>query len=185
MDIWYTQGYNSRVYLLFALPLALGIESFVENLDIKLNTPVVYTCVSERINGYLPAGIEVFDHRVPVRKHSEIEAARYLFDVRGGSDYIGALINAYNTLENLDGVIMEKPGKKRNQSIDIKKQIRHTKYTTIEDGILIDAMLDSGSQSYLNPHLLFRWLTKSAEGEPRSYRIIRTGVYVSNGENFE
>ena len=36
LDLWYTEGFNTRLYLTFALPLSLGLESLCETVDIRL-----------------------------------------------------------------------------------------------------------------------------------------------------
>ena len=36
IPVWYTQGFNSRLYIAFALPLSLGFESDYEAMDLKI-----------------------------------------------------------------------------------------------------------------------------------------------------
>ncbi|MEG1863452.1 MAG: TIGR03936 family radical SAM-associated protein, partial [Oscillospiraceae bacterium] len=37
LPVWYSLGYNPRIYLTFALPLTLGHESICESFDFRLN----------------------------------------------------------------------------------------------------------------------------------------------------
>ena len=184
LDLWYTQGYNRRPYLLFALPLALGVESFTENLDIRLETNFSEIDFTKRINHSLPKGIKVFDCRYPLMKHSEIAAARYLFDIRDG-EYLNAFFSACRTLSVLDEIITEKHGKKGTKNVDIKADILRINCINSTDRLLVDVLVSAGNQANLNPLTLFNKLIEFAGREPEYYRVIRTGMLTHDGKNFE
>ena len=49
LDIWYTQGFNSRPYLQFAIPLPLGVSSVYEVVDIRFNTEVTKESIFKKL----------------------------------------------------------------------------------------------------------------------------------------
>ena len=47
-DVWYTQGFNTHIYLMFASPLSLGFESEYEPMDFRINgdEPVTFNQIA-------------------------------------------------------------------------------------------------------------------------------------------
>ena len=45
IPLWYTQGFNPRAHMVFALPLPLGIEGSREALDIKIDETQILSLI--------------------------------------------------------------------------------------------------------------------------------------------
>ena len=76
---WYTEGFNSHLYLNFALPLSLGFESDYEILDFKItedNYPL--DLIKEKLSAVSPDYVEIIKVAEPWLKTSEIAFARFL-----------------------------------------------------------------------------------------------------------
>ena len=73
IPLWYTQGFNPRAFLTFALPLSLGVAGERESVDIKLeddgpsNEELVV-----RLNEALPNDLPVLAVTEPVMKPGKI-----------------------------------------------------------------------------------------------------------------
>ena len=51
IPVWYTQGFNPHIKLVFSTPLSVGSESVCEYLDIKLSRDMTLDEIKERLNG--------------------------------------------------------------------------------------------------------------------------------------
>ena len=71
ITMWYTEGFHPHLYMTFALPLSLGIESDYECVDMKLVDNISLEGVKERLNFALPASIRVIDVKPPVQKSNQ------------------------------------------------------------------------------------------------------------------
>ncbi len=54
INLWYTQGFNPRPYMSFSLPLSLGVESYCENVDLRILDNLTDEEIKERMNNALP-----------------------------------------------------------------------------------------------------------------------------------
>ena len=61
INLWYTQGFNPRPYMSFSLPLSLGVESYCENVDIRIIDDLTDEEIKVRVNDALPLGIRIID----------------------------------------------------------------------------------------------------------------------------
>ena len=79
IPLWYTQGFNPRAFLTFALPLSLGVAGERESVDIKLeddgpsNEELVV-----RLNEALPNDLPVLAVTEPVMKPGKIAYASFV-----------------------------------------------------------------------------------------------------------
>ena len=71
IPLWYTQGFNPHAYLMFPLPLSLGIESEVELLDVALIEELDTEELKDRLNSTMPEGLSIISAGKPVMKHTE------------------------------------------------------------------------------------------------------------------
>lgn len=69
---WYTEGFNPHLFITFALPLTLGVESLCESMDIRLTEEMGFEEVKNRLNVNLPDGIRITNVAVPVYKANDI-----------------------------------------------------------------------------------------------------------------
>ena len=73
ISVWYTQGFNPHLYIMFPLPLSLGYESECEIMDFNINDDDLSAGeVMERLNAVLPQGVRINEVYEPVMKHTEI-----------------------------------------------------------------------------------------------------------------
>lgn len=77
LPVWYTQGFNPHIYMTFALPLSLGVESRAETMDFRLEEELPFDQVAARLNACLPEGIRVLWAGEPVEKPEAIAWAEY------------------------------------------------------------------------------------------------------------
>ena len=59
LPILYSQGYNPRPMMVFALPLGVGIETRCDYLDVSLKCPYDADKFTEELNAFLPTGLRI------------------------------------------------------------------------------------------------------------------------------
>ncbi|MBO7452652.1 MAG: DUF2344 domain-containing protein [Clostridiales bacterium] len=60
MPILYTQGYNPRPMMVFALPLGVGIDTLGDFVDVSLSRVVDANEFMEKVNPNLPRGVKLY-----------------------------------------------------------------------------------------------------------------------------
>ena len=61
LPVWYTEGYNPRIYMTYAMPLSLGVCGERECMDIRLTEDVPLEDIAPRLNAHLPAGLQALE----------------------------------------------------------------------------------------------------------------------------
>ena len=56
LPVWYTEGFNPRIYMTYGMPLSLGIAGLRECMDIRLTEPVPLEAVKESWGSACPWG---------------------------------------------------------------------------------------------------------------------------------
>lgn len=89
LQVWYTEGFNSRLYINFALPLSLGFTSNYECFDFKLQqeTPVDFANLKQQLIAAAPPGLEIFNLAEPVNKTGKIAAAEFKITLQDPAVY--------------------------------------------------------------------------------------------------
>ena len=84
LPVWYTEGFNPRIYMTYAMPLSLGVAGERECMDIRLTQPVPYGEVADRLGRHLPQGLEVLGAAAPEHKLEETAWADYEIALEDG-----------------------------------------------------------------------------------------------------
>ena len=172
LPVWYTEGYNPRMYTQFMLPLSLGQESVREAMDFRLLEDIPHGEVTERINGALPLDIRILETTVPVCKNTDIASAEY---------EITADINKekFLTFAQSEKIITEKKTKKGIAEIDLKPCILAL---DVSDKITI--RLPAGNDFNINPQLLLDTYKRQCGEEIPRQRIVRVKIFCADGSEF-
>ena len=150
LNVWYTEGFNSHMFISFPLPLSLGLESTCEIADIKLIYPSDY--IGERINAFLPDGIEIFNTTAPKMKTAEIGYAKYaveLDDLSVPKEVLGERLKEFMARPE---IILSKKGKKGKETVfNAKDKIASHAVDVSGKKVMMTMTCDAGSESNLNP----------------------------------
>ena len=112
--MWYTEGFNAHLYLSFPLALSLGFESECEIAEIKLLSEEEN--IAERVNEFLPDGLDVYAAAEAVMDSNDIDAARYLIEVDDNEIPAEKMLEAWETLMAKDSIIVQKKTKKADEA---------------------------------------------------------------------
>ncbi len=172
LPVWYTEGYNPRMYVQFMLPLSLGQEGLREAADFRLLEDISHEEITERLNDSLPQDIRIVETSVPVKKNTDIASAEY--EITADIDNVKFLEFA-----ELEQIITEKKTKRGVSEIDLKPCL-----LSVETGEKLVLRLPAGNEFNINPQLVLSAYEKYAAERIRKQRIVRTKMFCVDGSDF-
>lgn len=188
IPVAFSKGFNPHPRLAFASALPVGVTSEGEYMDIILEIPMDPEKLCHKLNKALPAGIGVLkaveiDERTPSLT-SAIERASYRISI------LGKGLELQNKLEDFmvqSEIIVEKPGGKSQTRVNIRDMIHELKIINQgEDGIVIKAILSSGSKMNLKPELLVDSVFNftGLEKEELNVKIHRENLFIHRSDSW-
>ena len=157
INLWYTQGFNPRPYMSFSLPLSLGVESYCENVDLRILDDLTDEEIKERMNNALPLGIRIVDVYEDFMDCHDIVYSDYVYKFEFKDNEI-ALEKIIAVLES-DEILAQKKAKQGKRRIlketDIKQFIVKYNASIRDNNIVLNIRLLAGPDKNLNPTLLF------------------------------
>ena len=183
IPVWYTQGFNPRLYIMFPLALALGTESDVEIMDISLTEELDEQELMERVNAVMPEGMHINKVYKPVMNHKEIAYSEYeiRFCLMSDTD----ALNSFKDYLSQESIIVKKHSKKKGEiEVDIKPDVEVLSIDMEGEFVKHTVRLPSGNDKTVNSSLLMDGY-KAYSGE--DYRLIyttRTKILTKSLESF-
>lgn len=157
INLWHTQGFNPRPYMSFSLPLSLGVESYCENVDLRILDDLTDEEIKERMNNALPLGIRIVDVYEDFMDCHDIVYSDYVYKFEF-KDNETALEKIIAVLES-DEILAQKKAKQGKRRIlketDIKQFIVKYNASIRDNNIVLNIRLLAGPDKNLNPTLLF------------------------------
>ena len=152
VDIWYSEGFNPQPRIVFALPLPVGVESECELMDIKINHPMMFDEIKERISRNFPSEMSVLEVYSPTDKFKEIMYAQYTISLyspkieKNTSQKIKELFSRE--------CIVTKRSKSGEKEVNICDYIKEIDVYDKQDCVEISAIVSAGNENNLNPELI-------------------------------
>lgn len=171
LPVWYTEGFNPRIYMTYSMPLSLGVQGERECMDIRLTEDVPFDNVVRCLNEKLPPDINVFAAAEPVEKFDEIAYGDYeMYLEHDSSEKLKETLSA---LLNRDELLVMKHGKKGDKQIDIKPDFESAVMECESKEILkVSLRLPCSVSGSVNPSLLLEALKNYENLEPYA-QIVR------------
>lgn len=177
LPVWYTQGFNPRIYMAFAMPLSLGASGERECMDIRLTESIPLGDIPGRLNARLPEDIQVFDATEPVAKLDAIAYADYTLrlEAEDGARLRGRI----EGLLGREAVCVMKHGKKGDKELDIKPYFRDAAMEAGPGWLSLSLRLPCSVSGSVNPGLLLDALERYEGLEPYA-EVTRKGLLLED-----
>ena len=184
LPIWYTQGFNPRIYIMFPLTLSLGFESRVEVMDIALLEDIAFDEVVKALDAQMPEGMRIVSCSAPVHRHTEITYAEYI--IRLVTDRSNEETMAlFEDFLSKDKIEIEKRSKKKTVNIvDIRPSIDVKGMSADDDGLTLNVRLPAGGNFNLNASVVAETFLNMYGLKAELICIERTKILLANGEDF-
>ena len=187
VNLLFSEGFNPHPRMAFGQPLSLGYESLEEWLEIETQNELNLDFVQEKMNQYLPQGIQI----TGIKKQnswsksiaSTCQQAHYQIILPIGPCSLDA-DNLLHLFLAQKEILVEKSSKKHKeiQIVNIKPMIRFVTLSREDDFLIMNADLDAGSQSNLSPELLIQGFLRFSQLQiPRhQIKVLRTKLIFQN-----
>lgn len=190
IPIAYSSGFNPHQELSFGAPLALGVTSHAEYVDIKLDRDMPIAEIVDRLNANIPKGIRILGGAVLGEKakpamsivtHSRFTIRMKIKDLT--SEMLQKKIDSF--LENEKILVMKEQPKKNFalKEIDIKPMIVYmqvlpgSELNGSGNEYFVNCLLQNGSRANLNPELLMKAFIDFTGYEISGIKVNREELY--------
>ena len=177
LPVWYTQGFNPRVYMAFAMPLSLGAYGEKECMDIRLTEEMP----EEEICMHLPEGLPVRGAAEPVYRLEDAAWADYELFLEAGDP--AGLMDKLQALLAQETIPVMKHTKKGEREMDIRPYFQGMEIHREEDGVSGRVRLPCSTAGSVNPALLLDALGQYTGEEPL-VQITRKGLLTQDFSEF-
>lgn len=173
LPLWYTEGFNPRPRLQFALPLSLGYESDWEIVDVRLDDDAFPNEeVFARLCAAAPEGLTVFRVADPVHKPGEVAFARFALTMA-----VPEGIEAFFAQEE---ILSEKKTKKGSlKTVNIRPLIAD--WSRTPEGLTLTL---AAGQDNLNPALVLEAMSAFFDRPVAASAVRRTLLLDAEGKEF-
>ena len=175
LPLLYTQGFNPRPMLVFALPLGVGLDTEGDYFDVSMEVPVEPEEYIRRINEELPDGLRVLSAvSIDEPKNSlmsVVTCASYRIEAPGITD---AVLKVFGQ----ESVETMKKSKGREIKVDIRPLLIKPLTSSAPDAA--EYMCYAGSQQNLRPDVLLKALCETQGYDEKAAldaRITRLALY--------
>lgn len=161
IDVEFSKGFNPHMSLSIAQPLAVGVYSKGEYLDLVLLSEENEDELIKKLNKNAPRGIEflealnIGDKKLP-QSMAAVEGALYVlkFNLKNNNK----VEEEFNDLLKEDKWEVLKKGKKGERLMDLKSLIKEMKFWEKEGEFILRILVSCGSRENLSPQILADFL---------------------------
>ncbi len=175
LPLYYSQGYNPHLRLVFALPVSLYQDALYDIFDVDILEQVDPAQAAAMLSAVMPPDMPVLKAAYPKKKFKDLDSASYEISLK-------TLLSAEEIQSKFAGeVVVEKKSKKKCAFTDISPMIKELSAYPAEGGVLLKCTLSASPDNYLNPKYITEFL-----GDDVSYsHTIRTMLYDEKGNPLE
>lgn len=186
IPLWYTEGFNPHPYLVFGLPLPLGVEGLREVLDIRL-TDDNYSNerVLSELNRVTVPGIEFLEVREPVEKNLAINKAKYTVGIFNISDAKAFYNKVKSEVEKGDIVIEKKTKKGKIKEINVCEHLLDFICKFDGSSVTLSFILPAGNDFTINPVSFCNALFERVGETTNLHRIVRHKLLTKDVNEFK
>lgn len=178
----YSEGFNPRPKMTFALPLPVGVTSSAEYADFEVDGTVTPEEFREKLNRSLPSGLNIMDaaaveDRAGQSLMATVKSASYdvRIEIQKGAD-IGSVVSEFMEKSYIG---VKKETKKGLAEINIRQMILGLEAEAVNTGEhILHMILSAGSIENLKPELIVSALSEHLDNRLICKNIHRTGLYV-------
>ena len=180
IPVAYTQGFNPQQRLVFAAPLAIGIEGRNEYLDLYLTEQWEKKRLIKALSAELPAGLEIkavsivnpLDKPLPALVEAALYKAVFSVLPQEGDQIIQKLMEAKT-------VLAVRMGKNERKEVDIRPFIYSLEIGQSQgSGHCLSMLLATGSKGGARPEDILAFFP----AEKEDVRLFRESVFIRKGE---
>ncbi|MDE5859379.1 MAG: TIGR03936 family radical SAM-associated protein [Oscillospiraceae bacterium] len=184
IPVWYTQGFNPRIYLNFPLALSLGVSSRTEFMDFAVTENISFEKLTEMMNVSMPDGLRILSVAEPVHPNKDIGFAEYVIDFysSAGSEKI---FEELEKMMSMDVIETDKRSKSKGTvRIDIKPHLNIISTKKADEAFKVNIRLPAGLSLNINSNVFTDTFSAISGIKFDKIYTERTKILLTNGEKF-
>lgn len=185
IPLWYTEGFNPHPYLVFGLPLPLGVEGLREVLDIRLtDDDYPNERVLTELNRVSVPGIEFLEVAEPVEKNLAVNKAKYSVSIENVIDSKKVYTDIKTAVENGKITIEKKSKKGVVKEINICEHLIDFYCSFDGETVNMSFILPAGNDFTINPVSFCNALFEKIGISQHLHRIVRHKLLTKDLKEF-
>ncbi len=184
LPVWFTKGFNQRLYLNFPLALSLGVESEYEVMDFELTEDISPEILLEKVNEVCPTGIEFRMFCKPVAKNKDVAFAEYFVKLTPTNNIIIVYDKLAEFLSQEKIIVMKRSKAKGFVEMDIKPYINVLSYNNNETSVDVILRLPAGNSLNINVGLFYEAFSSFCGENNCEFYAKRLKILQSDGSDF-
>lgn len=193
IDVEFSEGFNPHMIVSIAQPLAVGMYSTGDYMDIELKEDIDESKLLTLLNAHTTIGVTFLEvvkvykiqGKKVIKSMAAIDAAKYTirFELDNCED---ATLKIESLIERDKWEIL-KTTKKREKLVDIKNYIKTFNFSQEGDNLFLNVLISCGSRENLSCKLLSEFIIKNLESikENSFVDIKREEMYVSHDDKYK
>lgn len=170
LPLEFSKGFNPHVNMSLAQPLAVGVYSSGDYMDLELSEDVDTEVVMEKLNKAAPPGIKIFkvvkvkeiQNKKVFKSMASVDAAKYSINIKyNDTTLLESEIKTLLKKENWETI---KKSKTKESSVNIKPLIKKFEYTIRDNVLTVDTLVACGSRQNLSPELMAKFIQNNTQG---------------------
>mgnify|MGYP000030787327 FL=1 len=187
IPIFFTEGFNPRPYMNFAMPLSLGVSGLREIVDMKIDGEMTNDEIYSALSSVMPPDIKILEVCEPVRKASAVAFSRYKLEICQESMPSEAFNSAVSEMISRPELLVSKTGKQGKRKvvkyINLTEHIKDFKSWSLDEkNSVITLVLPSNTQFGISPVLFTDKVFEELSVDPVFCLITRKAIL---DENFD
>lgn len=182
LNPYYTQGFNPRISIVFALSLPLGVEGLTESFDIKLPCDMSSEYIKKQFDLISSPEITFTGISKPVYKPIDIRYAEYTITLFECSDDIKNLIISKLSSDEL--TIIKRSKKGAEKSINLLENIVNLSVGGFETEFTLNLLLPAGNFNNINPLVFLSALLEETDYDYKTAKIVRNRLLIDKEKNY-
>lgn len=170
LPLEYSKGFNPHINLSLAQPLAVGVYSSGDYMDVAFEEELDEKLIVEKLNASAPVGIKVFEakkvkeeqNKKVFKSMAAIDAAKYRIRIKYNNvDSLNEDMERLMSLEQWNTIKKTKSGE---SEVNIKSQIKDFDYNIVDNILVIRTIVSCGSKENLSAELLASFVQENTTG---------------------
>ncbi len=175
LPLYYSQGFNPHIKLVFALPISIYQECLYDVFDIALEHDLPMSQILPALQRAMPDCMQAISVSRPIKKLKDLAYATYKIELT-------TAMTAEEVKDALSGAVtVEKKTKKKVETTDISPMIKSINVTQAPSGVELTATLSAAPNAYLNPKYLVDFLGDRVTSD----KITRTALLDDSGKLYK
>lgn len=167
LPVQYSKGFNPHINMSLAQPLAVGVYSSGDYLDVAFDEELDESTIVGKLNSSAPMGIKVFEvvkikeeqNKKVFKSMAAIDAAKYTIKIKYNS--VEFLNQDMEKLLNTQEWETIKKSKSGESKVNIRSMIKELKYELADNILIIHTTVSCGSKENLSPELLAKFIQEN------------------------